>query len=95
MHHGRKYLVTSALQWSSPTTNFQYTSKLYKNGVEVSRGSFIPGNFAGFASSHIHDLVSLSAGDYIEVFAFQGSGGSINVSGGSAVSFLAITQVST
>ena len=88
-----KYLVSSVLQWSSPATNFSYTLKLYKNNSVISQSSFIPGNFAGFASNVLSDIVTLAKNDYLEIFVFQASGVNQTINGGTQGSFFAITKI--
>jgi hypothetical protein len=84
-----KYLVTSSLLWAV-TTDYQYTTMIYKNGAEVSRGATIVGSYSGNASSNVCDLVTLDVGDYVEIFALQYSLGDVNILGGSALSYIAI-----
>ena len=90
-----KYLVNVALQWSSPTANFSYFMRLYRNSTMVSETAFVPGTSAASASNTLSDIVSLAEGDTLEVRALQSSGGTNNLSAGSEYSYFNISFVSS
>ena len=78
---GGKYLITGIVIFQDNVTNDR-TVYLYKNGVEDFE-MFSMGNAGGFNTSSPMSIVKvLSAGDYIELFALQNSGGSLNIIGG-------------
>ena len=78
---GGKYLITGIVIFQDNATNDR-TVYLYKNGVEDFE-MFSMGNAGGFNTSSPMSIVKvLSAADYIELFALQNSGGSLNIIGG-------------
>ncbi|HYK01303.1 MAG TPA: hypothetical protein VE974_06075 [Thermoanaerobaculia bacterium] len=89
-----KYLVTSTLQWSSPTANFSYIARLYKNGSRFSESAFVPGTTAASASNTHSDIVALTTDDYVEMYAVQSSGGTNNLVAGTEASYITLTRLS-
>ncbi len=78
---GGKYLITGVIIFQDNATNDR-TVYLYKNGVS-DQELFAMKNAGGFNTSNGLSFVKvLTAGDYIEVFALQNSGGALNIIGG-------------
>lgn len=80
---GGKYLVTMRLSWAQNSTGSRWVS-LFKNGSDYATHIMPP-----ISSSNTNQLSSISlvvnlvAGDYIELYGQQGSGGSLNALGNS------------
>lgn len=86
-----KYLVAAALTGVATSTT-DMTIFIYKNGSEFSRAGMA--NPSSTCSVVISDVVSLSATDYIEIFANMNSNATTtNVSNGENLSFVAIHKV--
>lgn len=72
-----------AFAWNGYTiTGTSILMSLYKNGTEVSRGSWNVGA-SGFIASSGADEIQLAVGDYIELYAAQVGGGTPTVVNGS------------
>lgn len=77
---GGKYLLTGCIWWEGGTGQRYLT--IYKNGSDLaatnslSQIAGISGKRGGVAFSQILDL---TAGDYIQLYALQGSGGNLNL----------------
>jgi hypothetical protein len=71
------YFMLGTIEWASNGTGNRLT-QLYHNGILFSSGGVGPA--AGSANSPSLQgaaLVNLAVGDYVEVFAFQTSGGNL------------------
>lgn len=88
-----KYLITSTLQVTAGASSTDSTIHVYKNGSSISSVISVIGS--GITSNvSICEIVSLSATDYIEIFAsFNSSATNTDVVAGEAVSWLAIHKV--
>jgi len=77
---GGYYLVTCGSLWASNATGRRQTFVL-KNGANdvVAKAGTIAGSSAGIIGSYGSAVVNLTAGDYIELFVQQSSGGSLDV----------------
>ena len=69
---GGKYIVTSKFRWDTNTTGNRSVT-FYVNGTGVD-GTNIAGNYASPFQVYTA-VLNVSAGDYVEVYAFQDSGG--------------------
>lgn len=79
-----KYLITAAAIMTSLASGKLFQIAIYKNGVIYKQdGKQSAGN--SFTYSSISAMIDLTAGDYVEIFVFQDSGGALNISGGSSV----------
>lgn len=71
------YRITSALRWADSATGDRLMS------IRVNNSTITPNSIGPLQSNRAsHSLVvhqSLAASDYVEIFAFQNSGGSLNV----------------
>lgn len=85
------YDATTNYRYTAPVDGFYYFSAmmnvssnvatiitLYKNGTEIRRGNQQSAS-AAFASE-VSDLIQLTAGQYVEVYAYGGSTGGFDVS---------------
>jgi hypothetical protein len=70
---GGKYLVNFSMRWDANVTG-ERRYRIYKNGSAIVTSSGSPLNFETTSKSVI---ISLAAGDYIELYAFQSSGGAL------------------
>lgn len=76
-----RYRVTAAVKFSNNATGRRELF-LYKNGVETStrdRARCAVNSATDDTILELNRTVNLTAGDYIEVFAYQNSGGSLNI----------------
>lgn len=77
---GGKWLVAARALFNANTTGIRRIS-VYVGGVLVDMFQVRAGDGANGDSVGITTTLSLSAGDYIEVFVYQSSGGALNVLG--------------
>lgn len=77
---GGKWLISGVMTFASNATGFRFV-RLYKNGtafIVPSGVAPVNGDTTQVAVSYIH---TFAAGDYMEVFVYQNSGGNLNVAG--------------
>jgi len=74
------YLISGSLGFAGNTTGIRI-SYLYKNGSLLNLPATIPAVVANDVRVSFNYTVNLAVSDYIELFAYQNSGGSLNVSG--------------
>jgi hypothetical protein len=74
------YLISGSLGFGGNTTGIRI-SYLYKNGSLLNLPATIPAVVANDVRVSFNYTVNLAVSDYIELFAYQNSGGSLNVSG--------------
>ncbi len=74
-----KYFLYASWQAASSTNFNEQRIYIYKNGSSI--GPNIQGYHDHYGSIQISCLENLSVSDYIEVYAYQNSGGSINTLG--------------
>jgi len=86
---GGKYLVSATLNFGSNATGVRYIS-LYKNGAAVIYGNSIPGSSAGGTAPVMSYVIDLAVNDYIELYAYQSTGGAFDVLGGSTLTVFQI-----
>lgn len=86
------YQVSASVSWATNSTGDRGTY-IYLNGSQVALSE---AQANGVTASVIPCYMSLSlkAGDFIELYGVQGSGGSLNANGGSGATFLSVTRVS-
>lgn len=75
-----KWLISGVVAFASNATGFRFV-RLYKNGTAFIVPAGIPpvnGDTTQLAFSYIH---TFTAGDYMEVFVYQNSGGNLNIAG--------------
>lgn len=86
-----KYRVNGSIGWDSNGTGVRVAA-LRKNGTEVARTQSQP-NGASATMAVVSDIISLNAGDYVELYGVQTSGGSLNIFGFSSYTFMAIEKI--
>jgi hypothetical protein len=82
---GGKYSISGVVAYATNATGSRIAA-VYKNGTLVNYSSVLQAVTAGGSGTYvpISFVVNLVAGDYVEVFGFQASGGSLDiVNGGS------------
>jgi hypothetical protein len=94
-----KYLVTGAVNINILTASTLVTiASIFKNGAEHKRGSQVLYAVTGGGSNHaptVSALVELNGStDYVELFAFQNSGATETISGGSELTWFQAVFVS-
>jgi hypothetical protein len=86
-----RYLVTAQVSWQANATGTRQ-SYVYINGVSKAR-CVLPPVTGGDITLTITKLFKLSAGDYVEIFAQQTSGGALNIEGGTEWTFLSVERI--
>ena len=79
---GGKYYVYAAVRPNTTTDVDTTHIYIYKNGSERFQSS---GRSEYYETLNVYGTDDLSAGDYLEVYYYQGSGGSIDASGNASV----------
>ena len=87
------YKISATVDFSTFSDAGAFLLMFYKNGVEVSRKFSRSASTAEYGDTHT-DTIYLSAGDYIELWVYQNSGASRNVTYGSNITFMSITKLS-
>lgn len=79
------YFITACVQVSNAgmSTSATGTGSIYKNGSEWKRGQLIVGSGNGLTTitAQITDLMQLTTGDYVELYAYNGDGASARNTG--------------
>jgi hypothetical protein len=83
-----RYLIATQLVFAGNATNIRITM-IYKNGSEIFRSHSNTNILAQSTYLPATFTANLLAGDYIEVYGYQDSGGALNV-GGSNTTFLSV-----
>lgn len=87
------YQVSGYIAFDANATGVRYLA-LYKNGALVGYPSTIPASSAGVSSSlALSHIIQLVVGEYLEVKAYQSSGGALNVFGGSSRTVFSAVRV--
>jgi len=82
------YQISAAVKLPSAAPGFL---SIYRNGVEYKRGAWTALSAAAFTFS-ISGLVECNGStDYVEIYAYQSSGGSLDVEGGDAITWFDAT----
>jgi hypothetical protein len=77
------YQVNSQIAWGVTTTTSGTIIAIYKNGTRFKDGSGIIGSNVWGNQNNVACLISMNGStDYIEVYAYQNSGGAVNVNSG-------------
>lgn len=84
-----KYVVTGQVGHGSTTGAAQ--ARILKNGTATAVNS--RGMDANGGNVSVSDIVSCTAGDYLELAAFQNSGGTVNAGSGTDTTFLAASLI--
>ena len=75
------YLITGQINWASNATGVR-DGAIYKNGVVMTQAFVQPATNGAWSASSVSQIQELAVGDYIELFAYQTSGGALNINGG-------------
>ena len=80
---GGKYTVGAQWTWAGNTTSFRI-AYFTVNGAQDKEAYSTrdPSVYSGRANYVLQDVLSLSAGDYVELKCYQNSGGNLNIEGG-------------
>jgi hypothetical protein len=87
-----KYVIYAAYRWQS-TATFSYNLKLFINTVEFTNAS--GGNNSSYNSNLLFVVADLSAGDDLNVTAFQDSGGSVDLTGSGITTYFGAYKLIT
>lgn len=81
-----KYVVTAAIGFAANTTGFRYCA-IYKNGV-LDASTRVGATTISLSSTLVtaSTVLSLAAGDYVEMYGFQSSGADLTVAAGTYTS---------
>lgn len=83
------YQVTGKVAFSANGTNSRWVA-LYKNGTKVADIAWTQGNSTNFAEVSGGYLISMNGTtDYLELYAYQNSGSTLNTDGGTGTYFQA------
>jgi hypothetical protein len=88
------YQVNGNISWGTTTATVSCIAGIWKNGVEVTRGSElnVTGNGGNGREQSANDIVHCQAGDYLELYAYVGVTFSCGV-GNPAWSFLSVALI--
>jgi hypothetical protein len=75
--YGGYYLVSVAGKWETSSTGYRAV-EIYKNNASLLSMIQIPGNSAINAYDRASIIISLSAGDFIELYAYQNAGSALS-----------------
>lgn len=70
------YQINCGVEWDANATNSRYIS-LYKNGTRTYT-SICSASSGSYPHSRLSTIINLVAGDYIEIYAMQDSGGTLS-----------------
>lgn len=87
------YLVHTQLRWTSLVVDEYYASSIKKNNVMITSNDFRTPTTLSYMQA-FSDIVYLSAGDYIEVFVYNGSGTEARLTPNGPYTILAIHKLS-
>lgn len=76
--YGGKYRIGGLVSFH-PNATGRRELQLYKNGAVISYGNTVIGNGSEFIGTYMDWTTTLVAGDYVELYALQSSGGSLTV----------------
>ncbi|MBP7835115.1 hypothetical protein KA025_03455 [Candidatus Saccharibacteria bacterium] len=86
------YFINASLKIDANTDQILYQLMIYKNGSKISEFAHQTSTANTF-TMQITDVVSLAAGDYIEIYVDSGEGANYTAKGGSALTYLNIQRV--
>lgn len=87
------YAIIASLIWSDNVATKVYELRISKNGAEVAK-TWVVGSDGGNTPVTLSDIIYLAAGDYIEIYGFQNTGGNVNVVYSASMSFMTIHKLS-
>lgn len=68
------YLITGQVNYISPVVNKQYSALIFKNGV-TTMFPYVHSSTTDGVTSVTIDILSLAAGDYVELWTYHNAGG--------------------
>lgn len=87
-----KYQVNAAAEFAASALGTRHVA-IYKNGARVSKGVVVAG-LASVISVGVSDIIDMDGvDDYIEIFAFQDSGGNLDINFGSDLTYASFQHV--
>jgi hypothetical protein len=87
-----KYLVTATVTWAANGTGDRRLG-IFKNGSAIVYGFGLPPVQVDETRGNVSGVFNLAVSDYIEIFAFQNSGGSLNLVGPTDNNLFTITYL--
>lgn len=84
------YLINAIIAYASNSTGQRYLN-IFKNGAVIRQPISALTNTGGAAQYSASVILNLAAADYIELYAYQTSGGSVNVVGGNSFNSTRLT----
>jgi predicted flavoprotein YhiN len=76
------YLISGQINFASNSTGVR-DGAIYKNGTVMTQVFVLGAANGGWTGASVSQIQELAVADYIELFAYQNSGGALNVNGGS------------
>jgi hypothetical protein len=73
-----KYIIQAIFYWDNNSATGTRAMSLYKNGSAIYR-NYTVGSTSVYMYSQLHTVVNAAVNDYFEIYAFQSSGGAMNV----------------
>lgn len=81
------WIVSGQATFNSLADGVLYGVEIHLNGSAVTRTLSYSGKASAFPSATVSDILSLTAGDYVELFARQDTGSSLGVNGRLAMTY--------
>jgi hypothetical protein len=75
------YLITGQINFASNASGYR-SGEVHKNGSLVAQAFVLAPVTGGWTGGSVSHIIELAVGDYVELIAWQSSGGSLNVNGG-------------
>ena len=76
------YLISGQINYASNATGVRH-GNIYKNGSLLSAAWLMGATNGDWTGGSVSQIVELAVNDYVELFAYQNSGGNLNINGGS------------
>jgi hypothetical protein len=87
------YIVSAKVRWSSTVATKSFWIQIRKNGSDISNAIMVAPSTTP-ETVGCSDIVYLAAGQYLELYVYQDSGGARNIEFGSGETFLAVHKLS-
>ena len=87
------YLAIASVFFLTAPTDNRYIAYIFKNGSAVAE-SWVHTGKQEHVSPLATDIISLEAGDYLELYCHQSTGGDVSINGDTNRTYLAIHQLS-
>jgi len=86
------YLVIGKVEWNVTIADKRHRIAIRKNGADVVMGTFQP-SFSDYFANMISDIIKLDAGDYLELWAYQNTGGDLDIRRGTENTYMSIHRL--